>query len=67
MASPSCSNLPVNSWTGGGSCANAGIVAVACPVCLTMLDDAVKETESQDLAVQDVAIMLRDAVLDGKA
>ncbi|MBN2082472.1 (Fe-S)-binding protein [bacterium] len=46
--------------------AKPDLVAVACPFCMTMLDDAVKETGRENLPVRDIALVLRDAVL-GKA
>ncbi|MCH7473027.1 (Fe-S)-binding protein, partial [bacterium] len=44
----------------------AQAVAVACPFCKTMLDDAAKEagaSELSQLQVEDIAVVLRDAVL----
>lgn len=38
-------------------------VAVACPFCLTMLDDASKEAGADAKPVKDIAILLREAVL----
>jgi Fe-S oxidoreductase len=46
----------------------ADSVAVACPFCMTMLDDASKELTAEgtrELPVKDIAIVLRDAVLGG--
>jgi Fe-S oxidoreductase len=41
----------------------AAQVAVACPFCLTMLDDASKEPGADTKPVKDVAVLLREAVL----
>ncbi len=41
----------------------AAQVAVACPFCLTMLDDAAKEAGAAGKPVKDVALLLREAVL----
>jgi Fe-S oxidoreductase len=39
----------------------AGEIAVACPFCMVMLDDAAKETGDAALPVRDIALMLRDS------
>jgi len=36
-------------------------IAVACPYCLTMLDDAAKETGREGVTVKDVAVLLDEA------
>lgn len=44
----------------------AGMIATACPICLTMLDDALKETgEEGNISIHDVAEILADACLPG--
>jgi Fe-S oxidoreductase/nitrate reductase gamma subunit len=41
----------------------ADIVAVACPFCMTMLEDGIKaESSERSVAVRDIAELLRDAV-----
>ena len=42
----------------------AGVVAVACPFCMTMLEDgAASLAGDHDLVVRDVAELLRDSVI----
>lgn len=44
----------------------AAIIATACPICLTMLDDALKEAgEEGNMRIHDVAEILADACLPG--
>lgn len=44
----------------------AGMIATACPICLTMLDDALKEAgEEGNMRIHDVAEILADACLPG--
>jgi Fe-S oxidoreductase len=38
-------------------------VAVACPYCMTMIDDAAKSTGEQALPVRDIALVLRDSLV----
>lgn len=39
-------------------------VAVACPFCLVMLDDGVKEIGRDDVPVRDIAVILADGITD---
>lgn len=41
---------------------SATIVASACPFCLTMLGDAVKETKAEDLETKDIAELLAESL-----
>ncbi len=41
-------------------------VAVACPFCMTMIDDASKAQGEKSLPVRDIALVLRDAVGAGE-
>ena len=44
----------------------AGMIATACPICLTMLNDALKEAgEEGNIRIHDVAEILADACLPG--
>ncbi|MDO9080970.1 MAG: (Fe-S)-binding protein, partial [Desulfuromonadales bacterium] len=44
----------------------AGMIATACPICLTMLNDALKEAgEEGNICIHDVAEILADACLPG--
>jgi Fe-S oxidoreductase len=43
----------------------AGRIATACPFCLIMIDDGAKEHGRDDVVVQDISLLLLDA-LDGR-
>ncbi len=43
---------------------NADEIAVACPFCLVMLDDGVKELGRDDVPVRDIAMILADGIQD---
>jgi Fe-S oxidoreductase/nitrate reductase gamma subunit len=43
----------------------AEMLAVACPFCITMFEDATKATGSEGFAVRDVAEIVADAILSG--
>ena len=42
-------------------------IAVACPFCLVMLDDGVKELGREDVRVRDLAMILADGLTEGAA
>jgi Fe-S oxidoreductase len=55
----------VNHWRYGQLAeTGAELIAVACPFCMTMLDDAAQDSGAPK-PVKDIAIMLRDALLGG--
>ena len=43
---------------------DADEIAVACPFCLVMLDDGVKELGRDDVPVRDIAMILADGIPD---
>ena len=43
----------------------AQIVAVGCPFCMTMLDDAAKNDEDSGMQVQDIAELVANRLIDG--
>jgi Fe-S oxidoreductase len=42
---------------------DADEIAVACPFCLVMLDDGVKELGRDDVKVRDIAVILAEGIL----
>jgi len=44
----------------------ASRVATACPFCIVMLDDGVKENGRDDVLVQDISMHLLDAIEKGE-